>query len=141
MRPRSAARAVALQALYQFDLRGEEFAPYLAGFLMEWASDRETRSYARELIEGCRLVMDELDESIAAHAEHWDIRRMPAVDRAVLRIGTYELRYSPDVPPKVALDEAIRLAKKYGGEDSGRFVNGLLDKIMAQTGRSSKRGR
>lgn len=131
MRRRSAARAIALQALYQFDLRGDEFSSQLQNFLRGWARDEETLSYANQLVEGCRLAMPELDHLIREKAENWDLARMPAVDRALLRMATYELLYSPDVPAKVAIDEAIRLAKKYSTEESGRFVNAVLDKIMA----------
>ena len=135
MRKRSAARVAALQALYQFDLRGEEFAPHLAGFLMEWAKGEEARKYAALLVEGCRLAIAELDADIADKAVNWDISRMPAVDRAILRMGAYELLYAPDVPPKAAIDEAIRLAKKYSTQDSSRFINGILDNIMADAAR------
>jgi len=140
LRPRSLARVMALQALYQFDLRGEDFAEALADFVNEWGDDPAARSYAIELVEGCRLAMPELDAAITAKATHWDLARMPAVDRAILRIGAYELLYGADVPPKVAIDEAVRLAKKYSTEDSSAFVNGVLDKIMGDvTGRSKGR--
>lgn len=131
MRSRSAARAVALQALYQFDLRGEDVADDLEGFLREWARDAETRAYAARLIEGCRLAQDELDEAIGAIAENWALSRMPAVDRAILRLGAYELRYVDDVPERVAISEAIRLAKRFSTAESGAFINGILDKLMA----------
>jgi len=140
VRRRSLARAIALQALYQFDLRGEEFANLLEHFLMEWSQDAETRDYARELIEGCRLALAELDAAITERAEHWELGRMAAVDRNVLRIGCYELKYGRDVPPKVAVDEAIRLAKRYSTEESSSFVNGVLDRIMKDVaGRSEGR--
>lgn len=137
MRPRSLGRAIALQALYQFDLRGEDFAASLPHFLREWGDNAEACAYAAELIEGCRLTMPELDAAIAGKATNWELSRMAAVDRAILRIGAYELIHGPDVPPKVAIDEAVRLAKKYSTEDSSAFVNGVLDKIMADaTGRT-----
>ena len=131
MRSRSTARAVALQALYQFDLRGEDFSDELDGFLREWGRDPDTRAYAAKLIEGCRLAQDELDEAISGAAENWSLPRMAAVDRAILRIGTFELRYADDVPSPVVLDEAIRLAKRFSTAESGAFINGILDKLAA----------
>ena len=131
MRTRSAARAIALQALYQFDMRGEEFSGGLADFMAQWGREPATQEYARELIEGCRLAQSELDAAIKAKADNWGLSRMAAVDRTILRIGAYELIYGTDIPPKVAIDEAIRLAKKYSTEDSSAFVNGVLDQIMA----------
>ncbi|HRU04410.1 MAG TPA: transcription antitermination factor NusB [Candidatus Brocadiia bacterium] len=138
MRARSAARAVALQALYQFDLRGEEFSSHLAGFLSDWIRDPASREYAKALIEGCRLSQGEVDEIIAAASENWDLARMSAVDRAILRIGVYEMIYGRDVPPKTAIDEAVRLAKKFSAEDSSRFINGVLDRIMKDREKRSR---
>ena len=119
-----------MQALYQRDLCGEDFDA--ESFLSESAKDEETRAHAEDLLAGCLARQDELDARIAEAAEHWDVKRMASVDRAILRLGVYELLHRPDVPPKVALDEAIRLAKKYGGAESGGFVNGILDRIMKQ---------
>ena len=131
MRSRSAARAVALQALYQFDLRGDEFEPYLQGFLREWARGEEARGYAERLVGGCLMAQAELDGLLVQKVENWALPRISAVDRSILRLAAYEMLYEPDVPPKVAIDEAVRLAKRYGSEESGRFVNGVLDRIMA----------
>ena len=133
VRRRSLARAIALQALYQFDLQGEDFRPHLRDFLREWSQDADTRDYALKLVEGCRLARDELDRLIRERAENWDLSRMSVVDRNILRLGVYELRYEPDVPPKVAVNEAIRLAKTFGSVESGAFVNGVLDRVMADT--------
>ncbi len=130
---------MALQFLYQLDLLGDS-AGTLDEFLdmQEWDEAGESRddvaAYARSLGEGCREKWDELNETIAAVSEHWKISRMPAIDRNVLRIGAYELLYLDDIPDKVAINEAIELAKRFGGKDSGGFVNGILDKI-----RESKR--
>jgi len=131
LRKRSAARAIALQALYQFDLRGEEFAGHLREFLAEWSQDKEVRAHALSLVEGCRLVLPDLDAAISSRARNWVLSRMPAIDRCILRLGAYELLYASDVPPKSAIDEAVRLAKKYSTEDSSAFVNGVLDKVMS----------
>jgi len=117
-----------MQALYQRDVRGEDFAA--EPFLRESAKNEETRAHAEQLLAGCTERQDELDARIAEAAEHWDVGRMASVDRAILRLGVYELVHRADVPPKVALDEAIRLAKKYGSAESGAFVNGILDRVM-----------
>ncbi|MHA1571384.1 MAG: transcription antitermination factor NusB [Alphaproteobacteria bacterium] len=132
MRRRSAARALAIQALYQRDLRGDQFADeQLEAFLVDSSPDAEVRAFAGELVKECRLRLDKIDETITAAATHWKIRRMSAIDRNILRLGVLELCYREDVPPKVAVDEAIRLAKRFGSAESGAFVNGVLDKVMA----------
>src|SRR5262249_22194922 len=86
-------------------------------------------SYAEQLARGVEQHRDEVDALLAAHSAHWTIDRMPAIDRAVLRLATYELLYEPDVAGAVVINEAVDLAKQYSTKDSGRFVNGLLAKI------------
>jgi len=88
--------------------------------------------FGRGLIEGVRRNRPQLDERIARAAEHWSLERMATTDRNVLRLGAYELLYT-DAPPRVAIDEAVALAKRYGTEQSGPFVNGILDKLMHET--------
>jgi transcription antitermination factor NusB len=139
LRRRSQARAIAVQALYQFDLQGEDFSRGLTAFIREWSQDNEVREYARLLVEGCRMALPDLDAMIAAKAANWDLRRMAAVDRNILRVGAYELVYGSGVPPKTAVDEAVRLAKKYSTEESSAFVNGVLDKIMADVAGRAER--
>ncbi|MFH1605082.1 MAG: transcription antitermination factor NusB [Pseudomonadota bacterium] len=131
MRRKSKGRMLAVQTLYQLDLRGDIFLDGMDEFIESSARNEEVRAFATELAHGCAEHRDELDAQIAAAAEHWDIARMAAVDRAILRLGAYELLHQPDVPPKVAIDEAIRLAKKMGSAESGAFVNGILDRIMS----------
>jgi N utilization substance protein B len=131
MRTKTARRVLALQALYQFDLHGPDFVKDLPAFLRDAAKDEPSFAFARELVEGWLGHRDNVDARIAEAAEHWDVARMAAVDRAILRLGAYELLHQPDLPPKVAIDEAIRLAKKFSTAESGAFVNGILDRIMA----------
>ena len=88
--------------------------------------------YAQVLVLGVDAHHDEIDEIIAKFSEHWSLDRMPVVDRALLRIGAYELGWCPDVPTAVAITEAVELAKQYSTKDSGRFVNGLLSRIAAE---------
>ena len=128
MRSRTKARQTALQYLYQWDLVGEQ-ADEAVLFVAESEIEGEAAKFALELIDGCRDNVAQLDEAIRAVSAHWTIERMPVIDRNILRIGVYELLHRDDVPPKVAINEAIELAKTYGGKDSGAFVNGILDKI------------
>ncbi len=126
-RERSQARELALQCLYQLDLRGAE-AEESARQLLATA-EGPVRDYARTLVEGVRTRQEELTGILSALIEHWSWDRVAAVDRAILKIGAYEILHVPEVPPKAALDEAIELAKRYSTRESGSFVNGVLDKI------------
>ncbi len=132
MRKRTRARELALQALYQLDLRGAEVLGDIERFLSEREAEPEVRAFARLLIDGCWQHLAELDAAIAAVAENWDIRRMAVVDRNVLRLASFELLFLDDVPPKVSINEAIDLAKRFSTADSGAFVNGILDRIRSQ---------
>jgi N utilization substance protein B len=89
----------------------------------------EPDPYARELVKGVDAHREEIDALIRKYSEHWALERMPVVDRALLRIGTYELAWMPATPTAVAITEAVELAKQYSTKDSGRFVNGLLARI------------
>ena len=130
MRKRTQARELALQLLYQIDLRGEEILPDLDRGLEEpsWA-DAEVRAFARELIDGYRKRAAEIDRTIEEVARNWQLKRMAAIDRNILRLATYELLHRDDIPPLVTINEAIELAKKYSTRNSGPFVNGILDNI------------
>lgn len=142
MRKRTQAREIALQALYQFDIHrqiDETYSPGVKGFeqfIVESTDDPQVRDYARRLLEGVLCSLEELDTQIAAVSENWRLNRTAAVDRCVLRIGLYEMLESPEIPPKVAINEAIDLAKKYSAEQSGAFVNGILDRIYVLVGKS-----
>ena len=92
----------------------------------------ETQRFARELVEGVLQHLPQIDECIRSVAENWDLARMAVVDRNILRLGAFELLHRRDIPPKVAINEAVDLAKRYGSADSGTFVNGILDRIMGQ---------
>ncbi|MDH3402108.1 MAG: transcription antitermination factor NusB [Acidobacteriota bacterium] len=138
-------REMALQMLYQKELGASDagevkasFDPfeYLAarddGEAVAVAPDlvRQALAFAGELFDGTLARRDEIDELVKSQAENWRLERMPAVDRNILRLAVYELLAEPDVPPLVVLDEAIELAKRYGSEQSGAFVNGLLDGLL-----------
>ncbi len=130
MRSRTHSRELALQYLYQLDLRGEG-TEVLEDFLEDQGARGREGEFARRLVDGVRTRGPELDRAIVEVAEHWDLSRMAAVDRNVLRLGAWELLYGDDVPPAVVINEAVDLAKKFSSEDSGAFVNGLLDKIRS----------
>jgi transcription antitermination factor NusB len=128
MRKRTQARELALQLLYQLDLRGEEVVPDLLEHLAS-VHDPEVRDFARGLVEGYRERAADIDRRIEEVARNWQLRRMAVIDRNILRLATFELLYRDDVPPLVSINEAIELAKKYSTKNSGPFVNGILDNL------------
>jgi transcription antitermination protein NusB len=129
-----------VQALYQLDgeeLRqrsGEALGAVLRAF---WASfdppEPDVQALAEPLIHGVLEHLDEVDAALEAASLHWRLVRMARVDRNILRLGTYELTQRLDVPTKVCLNEAIEIARKYGAEDSGAFINGILDRVAQST--------
>lgn len=123
---RSDARERALTLLYEADRKGLTPREVLAGQVVE--PDELTR----QLVEGVQDHAEQLDGLIAAHAKGWTLARMPVIDRAVMRIATFELVERPEVPVAVVLDEAVELAKRFSTDDSGRFVNGVLSAVARQ---------
>jgi N utilization substance protein B len=126
---RSKARKRALDVLFEADLRGLDAVTVLADRLAA-ASDPPVPAYAVELVEGVVEHRPRIDELLSSYAEGWTLERMPGVDRAVLRIGVYELLWRDDVPDAVAIDEAVELAKSLSTDESPRFVNGVLGRIV-----------
>ena len=129
MSARSKARKRALDVLYAADARGADPVDVLTERigLPEVAPVSE---YAQELVRGYAANAGRIDDLLSEHAEGWTLDRMPAVDRAILRIGVYELVYSADVPAAVAVDEAVELAKSLSTDNSPRFINGVLGQIL-----------
>ena len=125
MPTRRAARERALGLAYECEQRNVSGAVLLDGLPVP------PDEYAQGLVLGIDTYHEEIDAIIAKFSEHWSLERMPVIDRALLRIGTYELGWCPDVPTAVAITEAVELAKQYSTKDSGRFVNGLLSRIAA----------
>jgi N utilization substance protein B len=129
MKRRSRAREVALQVLFQHDhnpnMDREAVKQFVAGRL----KDAELMAFCESLAEGVVKHLPDIDERIAQAAENWRVSRMATVDRNVLRMGAYELFYNPETPARVAFDEAIELARRYGSADSPGFVNGVLDRL------------
>ncbi|HVS09193.1 MAG TPA: transcription antitermination factor NusB [Planctomycetota bacterium] len=132
MKKRSRGRELALQLLYQLDLRGEEVLGEAEAFLREEETDREARAFAMRLARGTWEHLAELNTEIQAVALNWEVNRMAVIDRNVLRMATFELLHCPDIPPKVAINEAIELGKRYSTQNSGAFINGILDKIKSR---------
>ena len=129
MRTRTLAREAALQYLYEVDMVGLEEAEPLEEFLARQVGRAEARPHAARLVAGVLEERAEIDAELRAAAENWSLERMAVVDRNVLRIGVYELTRDPDVPEKVAINEAIDLARRFSSEEACAFVNGVLDRI------------
>ena len=130
MRKRTKAREYALQILYAVDITNDDPMDCVRRF---WEGNEESsievKKFAAGLVLGVSDNKKEIDRMIAKYATNWKLDRMAVIDRNVLRFAAYELLYAKDIPPKVSINEAIDIAKKFGGPDSGKFVNGVLDKI------------
>jgi N utilization substance protein B len=135
---RHAGRELALKALYQCDIRGEILNEDLALFFDAFPADDRSRTFALRLLDGVRREQATLDKHLAAALEHWSIGRLSRVDHNILRLATYELLRIEDIPARVTIDEAIELAKTYGDNESGRFVNGVLDQVATRLGLKDK---
>lgn len=128
MRNRTRARELALQVLYQVDVR-DELRDDLDELFLASEEPEDVVEFARVLVEGTLESRDEADGLITKVAEHWDIARMAAIDRNILRLAVHEMLSRPDIPDKVSINEAIELGKKFSTEQSGGFINGILDRI------------
>jgi transcription antitermination factor NusB len=128
---RHKARVLALQVLYQLDLTQDPMEESLALLCDGSQAPGDVRSFARALVEGVRENVTEIDRLIQASSEHWRVERMALVDRNILRLAVYELLFRPDTPARVVIDEAIDLGKEFGAEESGAFINGVLDHVSA----------
>ncbi len=129
---RHAGRELALKALYQIDVKGEASNEDLALFFEAFPADDRSRLFALQLVDGVRRDTALLDKHLAAALEHWSINRLSRVDHNILRLALYELIRMNDIPARVTIDEAIELAKTYGDNESGRFVNGVLDEVAGR---------
>jgi transcription antitermination protein NusB len=134
MGARRTARERALQALYQLEMADGQPGEALQSAWSAAGSeqpDPEAHQFALSLVEGVRDHLDEIDAMIQTHSHHWRIDRMTRIDRNVLRLGIFELKYLVDIPGKVSINEAVELGKRFGTEDSSAFINGLLDRIAS----------
>ena len=130
MRKRTLAREFVLRILYQAEIVRREIKVAAQYYWAE--SDLEdvtVKDFAQRIIDGVSDHFSEIDGKISQYATNWQLKRMAVIDRNILRIGVFELLYAPDIPPKVTINEAVELAKKYGDIESSKFANGILDKI------------
>jgi len=127
---RSKARKRALDVLFESDQRGRDVAEVLAERVLVPGTQSSLPAYAVELVEGVVSERGRIDELIATYSHGWTIERMPAVDRAILRIGAWEVLFNPDVPDAVAVDEAVELARALSTDESPTFINGLLGRLV-----------
>ena len=138
MRRRTRAREIAIQFLYQLDLRDDDISGDLEAFLEREGQDDELRGFSRQLILGTQERLPEIDAVLTRVARNWDLRRMAVLDRNILRMAAYELLYCTDVPPKVTINEAIELGKRFSTANSGGFINGILDRIRIDAERDAR---
>lgn len=130
MGKRRRARELALSLLYQLEFHPGRPQEAMEDFWAQHPSLPEAKEFASSLVLGVRERIDQIDSIIQRFTEHWSLQRIALVERNILRLGIYELLFRDDIPKKVALNEAIEIAKLYGSEDSGKFINGILDRVM-----------
>lgn len=131
---RSRCREWALQLLYEAEYVGHRQGGAIR-FYRHFENKGQVPDYLVKLVEGVAAHQEELDALIRQKSEHWRLERMAAVDRNLLRLALYELLHEPAIPAKVVINEAVELAKRYGSEESGAFINGILDRIRQDVGR------
>ena len=133
MSARSKARKQALDLLYETDIRGTNLVETLVArdIPAEGPDARPIREYTKELVNGVSDNRRKIDELITTYAQGWDMDRLPAVDRNILRLGIYEILWSTDVPMSVAIDEALLLAKELSSDDSSKYIHGVLGRIAS----------
>ncbi|MFH1239206.1 MAG: transcription antitermination factor NusB [bacterium] len=132
MGSRRQAREFALQILYQMDIAKSPLPEALETFWQNNPSLEDTRDFAKKLVKGTLHNLAKIDELLAKYTENWDIQRMASIDRNILRSSTYEILFCLDVPVNVVINEAVELAKKFSTAESGKFVNGVLDKLRRE---------
>ncbi len=133
---RRKAREHALQILFQLDIRKEKpSAAVLKHFWAEYKADEEIRNFSEEIVKGTYKHLSKINDLIHQCAKNWSLDRMAVVDRNVLRMAIYEILYRIDIPTSVTINEAIEIAKKFGTDESGAFVNGILDRVARLTGK------
>jgi len=135
VRKRTRGRELALQVLYMVDARGEEALDGLDEFLAHEApGEDDVHSFAKELLDGTLARRQEIDTIISGAAQNWNLRRMALVDRNILRMAVFEMLYLKDIPAKVSINEAIEMGKRFSTQQSGSFINGILDRVRRERG-------
>ena len=131
MKKRSKSRQSALQVLYQWDLTPHHPRETLLRFEDRSSSRGRSDPFLEKLVQGVMAHAQEIDRLIEQYSEHWRLGRIAPIDRNILRIAIFELVYCDEIPPKVTLNEAIELGKEFGSDESGSFINGILDRILS----------
>ena len=129
MRRRTRARELALKFLYQVDITKEDYPTILGQFWQKQRLEKPVKEFAEQIIQGTLANVAQIDSLLAKYAQNWQLKRMAVIDRNILRLACFELLFLEEVPPKVSINEAVELAKKFGDLESSKFVNGILDKI------------
>jgi transcription antitermination factor NusB len=138
MRKRTQAREFAMQILYQMDITHDSSDVCLNNFWHGHSDeeiDASIKEFTSTIVKGVAANLKALDEKISQYATNWQLSRMAVVDRNILRMGSFELTFCTDIPPKVSINEAVDLAKRYSGPEAGKFVNAILDKIKLELNR------
>jgi N utilization substance protein B len=130
LRKRRKSREYALQVLFQLNITKQEAIKALSQFQEHFSSDGEADEFLKRLVLGVLEHRQELDRLIEQYSENWRLDRINIIERNILRIALFELLYCEEIPPKVTINEAIDLGKRYGSGDSGGFINGILDRIQ-----------
>ncbi len=131
---RTAGRDLALKVLYQMDIVGDRSATNLRALLEAMPAHERARKFAADLVQGVCAELENLDVLLAQVITNWSISRLSRIDHNILRLAAWELLHLDDVPARVTMDEAIELAKRYGDQNSGQFVNGVLDMLAQRAG-------
>jgi len=132
MTQRRLARESAVEILYRLELVGDETETTIQEILVRRNPSEEAETYMRRLITTIENNRAEIDDTLRRHLRRWRLERLTYLDRAILRVGCAEILYFSDVPPKVAINEAVEIAKKFGDDQAGKFVNGVLDSIYKE---------
>ncbi len=127
-----------MQALFYMDMRDNASVEMLEHFCENFSPSKKPRPFFLKLVNGVLGAREEIDTLIERFSENWDISRMSCVDRNVMRIAVFELLYCDDIPPKVSINEAVDVGKKYGTEESGAFINGIMDSIRGELEKEGK---
>ena len=136
MRKRRLSREYTLKILYQIDITHDEPEAVLKSFWQgqgDVAVDEDVRQFSESLVRGVCGSLSDIDKKISNYATNWQLKRIAVIERNILRIAGFELLYLNDIPPKVSINEAVELAKKYSGQEAAKFVNGVLDKIKTES--------
>ena len=134
---RRRAREYALQILFQVDFRSQEVSRNdFEDFWLDKNESEDVRKFTEELVRGTIERLDEIDSRLAKVAENWVLKRMAAVDRNILRFAAFEILYRKDIPPAVTINEAVEVAKKFSSSEAAPFINGILDKLAKEMGKS-----